>query len=188
MDSQRQEEDDSDIEALKEEEKSEESKEEEEEEDDGDIEVKGEVEEDWAHQVEEEGKHSLKEEEKSEEESEDSEEESKDSEEESQESEEEEEGSKRIDRKPETAEELIGELRRRLEATGPPPPPVRVRTLVPFKIKGMTVDSIIAVHGLSEEIPERMIVTRDRKEEKKWDLPLASVCDGAPTVEILDWQ
>ena len=101
-----------------------------------------------------------------------------------------EEGSKRIDRKPETAEELIGELRRRLEATGPPPPPVRVRTLVPFKIKGMTVDSIIAVHGLSEKIPDdrRMIVTWDRTEEKKWDLPSASVHDGAPTVEILDWQ
>ena len=120
----------------------------------------------------------------SEEESKDSEEESKDSEEESQESEEEEEGSKRIDRKPETAEELIGELRRRLEATGP----VRVRTLVPFKIKGMTVDSILAVHGLSENFPGGMIVTWDRTEGKKWDLPSASVHDGSLNVEILDWQ
>ena len=68
-----------------------------------------------------------------------------------------------------------------------------VRTLVPLKSKRKTVDSIIegsilAVHGLSEKIPGRMIVTRDGTEEKKWDLPSASVHDGAPTVEILDWQ
>ena len=141
------------------------------EEDDGDIEVKGEVEEDWAHQVEEEGKHSLKEEEKSEEESE---EESKDSEEE---------GSKRIDRKPETAEELLGELRRRLEATGPPPvrvPPVRVRTLVPIETVG-PAGSIMAVHRLSEKIPGLMIVTLDGTERS-----LVSTHNGAPTVEILD--
>ena len=89
---------------------------------------------------------------------------------------------------PETAEELIGELRRRLEATGPPPPPVRVRALVPFKTKGKTVGamgSIMAVHGLSDKIPGWMIVTLDGTE---WDLPSVSAHDGAPTVEILDWQ
>ena len=57
-------------------------------------------------------------------------------------------------------------------------------------IKGKTVGSIIAgsiiaVHGLSDKIPGRMIVTLDGT---KWDLPSASVHDGAPTVEILDWQ
>jgi hypothetical protein len=96
--------------------------------------------------------------------------------------------SRRIDRQPGTAQVLLEALRRRREAPGPPPPPVRVRALVPFKIKGMTVDSIIAVHGVSEEIPGRMIVTWDGTEGKKWDLPLVSVRDGAPTVEILDWQ
>ena len=140
------------------------------EEDEGDIDVKGEVEED---QALEEGVRS-----------EDSEEESKDSEEESQESEEEEEGSKRIDRKPETAEELIGELRRRLEATGPPPawvPPVRVRTLVTIESVG-PAGSIMAVHRLSEKIPGSMLVTVDGTERS-----LASARhNGAPSVEIID--
>ena len=45
--------------------------------------------------------------------------------------------------------------------------------------------SIIAVHGLSDKIPGRMIVTLDGTE---WNLPSASAHDGAPTVEILDWQ
>ena len=104
--------------------------------------------------------------------------------EESQESEEEEEGSKRIDRKPETAEELIGELRRRLEATGPPPawvPPVRVRTLVTIESVG-PAGSIMAVHRLSEKIPGSMLVTVDGTERS-----LASARhNGAPSVEIID--
>ena len=45
--------------------------------------------------------------------------------------------------------------------------------------------SIMAVHGLSDKIPGWMIVTLDGTE---WDLPSASAHDGAPTVEILDWQ
>ena len=93
-----------------------------------------------------------------------------------------EEGSKRIDRKPETAEELIGELRRRLEATGPPPPPVRVRTLVPIETLG-PAGSITAVHRLSEKTPGLMLVTHDGTERS-----LVSTYKGAPTVEILDWQ
>ena len=151
------------------------------EEDEGDIDVKGEVEED---QALEEGVRSEEESEDSEEEAEDSEKESKDSEEESQESEEEEEGSKRIDRKPETAEELIGELRRRLEATGPPParvPPVRVRTLVTIE-SVEPAGSIMAVHRLSEKIPGSMLVTVDGTERS-----LASARhNGAPSVEIID--
>ena len=96
--------------------------------------------------------------------------------------------SKRIDRKPGTAEEMIEELRRRLEATEPPPPPVRVRALVPFKAKGKTLciaGSIVAVHGLSDKIPGWMRVTLDGAE---CHLPSACAGDGAPTEEILDWQ
>ena len=140
------------------------------EEDEGDIDVKGEVEED---QALEEGVRS----EESEEESE---------EEEANQGE----GSKRDrnDRKSESAEEVIEELRRRLthEATGPPPvwvPPVRVRTLGPFR-DGSTIHpagSIMAVHRLSEKIPGNMLITLDGKE---WSL--ASTHGGAPTVEILD--
>ena len=91
-----------------------------------------------------------------------------------------EEKSKRIDRKPETAaEELIEELRRRLEGTGPPP--VRVRTLVRFDPLG-PAGSTTAVHRLSK-VPGLMIVTLDGRERS-----LPSTHKGAPTVEILDWQ
>ena len=94
-----------------------------------------------------------------------------------------EEKSKRIDREPETAaEELIEELRRRLEGTGPPPPPVRVRTLVRFDPLG-PAGSITAVHRLSEKTPGLMLVTLDGTERS-----LPSTHKGAPTVEILDWQ
>ena len=94
-----------------------------------------------------------------------------------------EEKSKRMDREPETAaEELIEELRRRLEGTGPPPPPVRVRTLVRFDPLG-PAGSITAVHRLSEKTPGLMLVTHDGTE-----LGLVSTYKGAPTVEILDWQ
>ena len=154
------------------------------EEDEGDIDVKGEVEED---QALEEGVRS----EESEEESE---------EEEANQGE----GSKRDrnDRKSESAEEVIEELRRRLthEATGPPPvwvPPVRVRTLVPFR-DGSTIHpagSIMAVHRMSEVKPGQMVVTLDGEETC---LPVRrSTTRGggvdrlpsglpAPTVEILD--
>ena len=143
------------------------------EEDEGDIDVKGEVEED---QALEEGVRS----EESEEESE---------EEEANQGE----GSKRDrnDRKSESAEEVIEELRRRLthEATGPPPvwvPPVRVRTLVPFR-DGSTIHpagSIMAVHRMSEVKPGQMVVTLDGEETC---LPVRrSTGLPAPTVEILD--
>ena len=185
MDSQRQEEYDGDIEAaleveedwalkdslVKEEEKSEESKEEEE-----------------ANQVE-----ANQEEEKSKEESEESKEESE--EEEADQGE----GSKRDinNRKSESAEEVIEELRRRLthEATGPHPvwvPPVRVRTLVPFQNGSIThpAGSIVAVHRMSEVKPGRMVVTLDGKESC---LPVRRSTTHttrhglpAPTVEILD--
>jgi hypothetical protein len=128
------------------------------------------------------------EEEKSKEESEESEEKSE--EEEANQGE----GSKRDrnDRKSDSAEEVIEELRRRLthEATGPPP--VRVRTLVPFQ-DGPTIHpagSIMAVHQMSEVKPGQMVVTLDGEETclpvrrstartTRHGLP-------APTVEILD--
>ena len=93
-----------------------------------------------------------------------------------------EEGSKRdrIDRKSETAEEMIEELRRRLahEAMGPPPV-CRVRTLIPSSLA--PAGSIMAVHRLSKVKPVGMVVTLDGKE---WSLQPRR--DGLPTVEILD--
>ena len=95
-----------------------------------------------------------------------------------------EEGSKRdrIDRKSETAEEMIEELRRRLahEAMGPPPV-CRVRTLIPGGPAMAPAGTIMVVHRLSEVEPDRIVVTLDGKE---WSLQPRH--GGLPTVEILD--
>jgi hypothetical protein len=166
------------------------------EEDDGDIEVKGEVEEGWALKDSLVGEEEKSEESKEEEgadrvEADQEEERSREESERSEEGSEEEgadqgEGSRRGggDRRSESAEEVIEELRRRLthEAAGPPPawvPPVRVRTLVPFNTAG-PAGSIMAVHRLSKK-GAVIFVTLDGRE---WGLP--SGHHGAPTVEILD--
>ena len=146
------------------------------EEDDCDIEVKGEVEEDWALndslvKEEEKSEESKEEEETDQVEADQEEEKSKEESEESEEESEEEEadqgeGTKRDrkDRKPESPEEVIEELCRRLthEATGP----VRVRVLVPFQNGSIThpAGSIMTVHRMSEVKPGRMVVTLDGEE------------------------
>ena len=95
-----------------------------------------------------------------------------------------EEGSERdkTDRKPETEDEVIEELRRRLAHKATVPPPVcRVRSLGAFEARAeeelsSQPGSIITVHWLSEASPGWMVGALDGK---KGYLP-------ANTVEILD--